>query len=262
MNEPGLNPIDEARRATADLCRLTRLWECVADSNVYALDEFDYVEDETKPEDSPERFVAVRNKRLAELLGEASSYLPAWEAAINRAVLAMHKVEWSALGLKHEPIVQAIIDLRRIFQKPMVDPADKSTSAAHLFRAGGPLYADRKAGSNFALLPIREILAVLADFSDTLGLLDGAGVKAVLRQDEGCVYRESRWFRTATRGGLYSDLLRMAATDGRLTESTNTGKRWFHSVREVCSVWPHYRDWIMTRLRDDLAKVETKSKPA
>lgn len=52
--------------------------------------------------------------------------------------------------------------------------------------------------------------------------------------------RKATWFATATRDGLYPDLLRVAVNEKRLTMSRKVSNRWHHSVLEVCQQYPEY----------------------
>jgi hypothetical protein len=52
----------------------------------------------------------------------------------------------------------------------------------------------------------------------------------------------ARWYSHATDEGLYPDLLKGAAHDGRLNGRKVRGSRlWQYRFDEVCTVWPEYR---------------------
>ena len=56
--------------------------------------------------------------------------------------------------------------------------------------------------------------------------------------------RNAAWFSSATDGGLYPDLLRVAVTDGRLEKSIKVSNRWHHSIIEVYDRYPEYKTAI------------------
>lgn len=181
MTKHGLTLFDEARRATADLARHVRIWECFAESNVKAMDRYDIVEDEILPEGLQDRLRLIENNRREQVAKQVVEFWPAWELALVRAVRSLESIDWSCHQLDPTPARKSIVELRRIFQRPPRPRVDTTPPGEHLLRSAGPLGANRRFGSNLALYPIGEILKALCDFSDEVGLLDEAGIQAVRR---------------------------------------------------------------------------------
>lgn len=181
MTKPGLTLFDESRRATADLARHVRLWKYLAKANVEALDRYDVVEDELQPEGSPGRIRLAANNRWEQVAKQVVEFWPAWELALVRAVRSIESIDWSCHQLDPRPARKAIVELRRIFQRPARGRGDTTPPGEHLLRSAGPLGVDRKSGSNLARYPLGALLSVLCDFSDEVGLLDEAGIQAVRR---------------------------------------------------------------------------------
>lgn len=174
-NLTGAKPYDEARRATADLCRLARLWVAIAESNEEALNPSHAIEyeDETGEELPIRRpaFPLNSNLRKEELQKAVREHWLVWQAGVQRAKEAIGNVPDAELGPMRVEAKLAIMRLARIFFPPIFllpheQPGDQ------LLRPAGPLACRPGGRSNLRRARIEEIIRPLADFSDLMVMYD------------------------------------------------------------------------------------------
>lgn len=161
--KPGRNPVDEARRATADLCRLAEIFARVAEDRARAED---LVRDE-------------RDKKISELRAYIREVYGEWNPAIVRARRAIQAIRPLAAGWGIElgPAERMIDRLKGTFDEPLVlgqgeQPGD------HLFRSAASLGFRRGVGSNLNFSALSEAVAVVATLSNALRGVDEAGLES------------------------------------------------------------------------------------
>lgn len=176
---PGRSLLDQARRATSDLCRRTVIWiRLSGDILAAASDSSMVIDPACGPSEEP-RHIRQSVVTMAGLRQEVRERFAEWDDAIARAVQAIMDIQWTPLGIEHQPILHAITTLRVVFERPLIlvhneQPGD------HLLRAGGPLFARKGDGSNLErhLPDLVDARDALARFSNMLGILDESGVVA------------------------------------------------------------------------------------
>ncbi|RMH24447.1 MAG: hypothetical protein D6692_12935 [Planctomycetota bacterium] len=176
-NLPGANAYDEARRATADLCRLARLWVAIAESNEEALNPTHQVEyDDEDGEELPVPRSAIHldpNNRREDFEKAVREHWQLWVQGVDRAKVAIGAVEDPELGPQRVAARLALMELIRIFFPPLFllsheQPGD------HLMRPAGPMACRAGKQCNLRRHRIEEILPPLADFSDLMITYDPA----------------------------------------------------------------------------------------
>ena len=118
----------------------------------------------------------------------------------------------------------------------------------HLLKRGA-LRCDKKGQSAYpqeaiteAYRPIGELIVGLALYVDgTVKEYKKTTTIELPIPTDNVERRNAAWFFSATDGGLYPDLLRVAVNDGRLERSSKVFNRWHHSVLEVCDRYPEYK---------------------
>ncbi len=163
MTKPGRNPVDEAQRATADLCRLAEIFARVAEDRAQAED---LVRDE-------------RDKEISKLRAYIREVYGQWNPAIVRARRAIQAIRPLAAGWGIElgPAERMIDRLKGTFGEPLVlgqgeQPGD------HLFRSAASLGFRRGVGSNLNFSALSEAVAVVATLSNALRGVDEAGLES------------------------------------------------------------------------------------
>lgn len=177
--KPGRSLLDEARRATSDLCQRTEIWVRLAKDILAAASDSSLMLDPSCGPDDEPRHIRQSVVTMAGLRQEVRDRFGEWDNAISRAVQAIMDIQWTPLGIEHQPILHAITTLRVVFERPLVLVHDERPGD-HLLRAGGPLFARKRDGSNLErhLPALKEAMETLARFSNMLGVLDESGVVA------------------------------------------------------------------------------------
>ncbi len=161
--KPGLNRVDEARRATHDLCRLAESFGGIAQRRA----------------DAQHDPVAERNRIMVELRDYARVVYGQWEPALVRVRRAIQAIRSAASGWGIElgPADDAINALRVAFDKPLVlthgeQPGD------HLFRPMNALGLGypRDTGPRLNFDGLALAVGAVADLSNALRGIDEAGL--------------------------------------------------------------------------------------
>ncbi|MFK7883906.1 MAG: hypothetical protein AB8F26_06975 [Phycisphaerales bacterium] len=155
MTKPSEDPLEEARRALADIVRLAEAFAYRA--ALYA--ELIYAPTEDRD--------AVQ--------GDVRRLWPEWGPALNRGRRALHGLRPIPLGIDFEPAVLAIDQLRSTLDEPLtLHPAE--APGEHLFRPAGPLGASKTKGSNLSQEGLAATVSPIARLSDRLRGIKEAGL--------------------------------------------------------------------------------------
>lgn len=226
VTQPGDNLLDEARRATSRLCAIIETWCRIALEEEQAAGDYVMVEDPEQSSDEPPRFVKQAKLTRAENRREARMWWPRFEETIDRATLSIMAIDWDPLRIDPQPVLDGITTFRDIFQKPALKGGHHEPGL-HLFLRRGPLYADKKHGSN--LRRYEEILnaamGIVAAFSNKLGVLDGAGIEAKPSRLVDQPHPDPHQVTEMTIGTLVEELSRHESTIRRWCRAAGIPKR-------------------------------------
>ena len=139
-NEPGINPIDELWRSLCDLTRYVEMFKGIADdwseTYKYPYEELHRDRDEIK----------AYNRQCWD----------EWERAMPRARDAVNKADLASIKIDHEPIQDAIAELRSIFYPPLALNNNEELGDHLLVRGVAPMGCDRNGVSRFPNASIQE----------------------------------------------------------------------------------------------------------
>lgn len=205
MTKPGDNDYDEARRATADLCRLAGMWCTLAEELAEAArgDSFIPLDEDGEPilDQVPTR--EMRLQQRDKVREQVRAHWKAWEAGMGRARSAILKVKDCELGPNRVAAKMVMVELFRIFFPPIIlMPHEKLGD--QLLRPGGPLFVDKRGAIRLSRTEMDERLQALADFSDLMIMWDPSPVSMFAR----AIDQDSGW----TAGTLGKEIKRGKST--------------------------------------------------
>ncbi len=236
-DEPGINPYDELSRAMRDVQRHIRVFQGNASEWADVI-QHEHGED-------------LKAKKI-ELLEDNRKWWATWEPALRRARDATFQIHRPELQDRIRAAMDGMNTLAlNIFPPPLMGMKNE-LPGDHLLKRGA-LRCDREGHSVYpqkaiseAYRPIEELIVGLALYID--GTVEeqkkATSGSERLFSSSAVERRNAAWFSSATDGGLYADLLRVAANDGRLKRSLKVSDRWHHSIIEVYERYPEYKTAI------------------
>lgn len=216
MTKPSEDPLEEARRALADIARL---------AEAFAYRATQYADLIYSPADDRD---AVR--------GDVRRLWPEWGPALNRGRRAVHLLRPHQLGIDFEPAELAIDKLRSTFDEPLtLHPAE--APGEHLFRPAGPLGASKTKGSNLNQEGLAATVSPIARLSDRLRGIKEAGLVGLKPPEP-----DGEWWPASEFGPKLAARIRQAGVpqrkskrvrsrvvDGVKLYSVDDARRWWAS---------------------------------
>lgn len=228
----GESPLDEASRALLNLCWIAGCLRGIAEREAQHAGNPCLIEDPDMTDVEPPQFVSESAVIHRQHVAEVREWWPRWTEAVERVFAALSAVKWRTINMDPERAYQIATEWRTWFPDPIViHPSEQPGD--HLFRAAGPLRADKEHGPNLDLGRFSELIREMEQIAQRLRLLSNVHVADDLRT--------ALWYRKATNKGLSSPTLRQAEADGRLPGSLKRGKRWLFPISVVIREFPEYR---------------------
>lgn len=238
----GESHLDEASRALLNLCWIAGCLRGIAEREAQHAGNPCLIEDPDMTDVEPPQFVSESAVIHRQHVAEVREWWPRWTEAVERVFAALSAVKWRTINMDPERAYQIATEWRTWFPDPIFIHASE-LPGDHLFRAAGPLRADKNRGPNLDLGRFAEMIREMEQIAQRLRLLSSFHVADDLRN--------SRWYSKVTKKGVNSQILRQAHKDGKLPGARKPRDRWLFPISEVVRAFPEYQKVIRKAEADD-----------